>query len=75
MAHLGIGDDEAYQLLCAQSMKQRFSIENLSKLIASNGESEWNRLAIRNIGRVAPSKSSLGAVAPPTLGATTAGKS
>jgi hypothetical protein len=31
-------------------MKQRFSIENLSKLIASNGEIELTRLAIINKG-------------------------
>lgn len=50
MAHIGIGDDEAYQLLRAESMNQRVSIEDLSELVASNGEIELNRLAIRNKG-------------------------
>ena len=50
MAHFGIGDDEAYQLLRAESMNQRVSIEDLSELVASNGEIELNRLAIRNKG-------------------------
>ncbi len=48
MAHFGIGDDEAYRLLRAESMNQRISIEKLSELIASNSEIELNRLAITN---------------------------
>ena len=50
MAHFGIGDDEAYRLLRTESMNQRVSVEDLSELIASNGENELNRLAIRNKG-------------------------
>lgn len=50
MAHFGIGDDDAYRLLRAESMNQRVSIEDLSELIASNGEIELNRLATRNKG-------------------------
>ena len=50
MAHLAIDDDEDYQLLRANSMKQRFSIETLGRLIASNGEVEFNRLAITDKG-------------------------
>lgn len=50
MEHFGLGDDEAYRLLRAESMSQRISIEGLSELIAGNGEIELNRLAIRNKG-------------------------
>lgn len=50
MAHFGIDDDEAYRLLRAESMNQRVSVEDLSELIARNGETELNRLAIRNKG-------------------------
>ena len=50
MAHFEIGDDEAYQLLRAENMNQQVSIEDLSELIASNGEIELNRLAIRSMG-------------------------
>ena len=52
MAHFGIGDDEAYRLLRAESMSQRISIESLSEHIASNAEVEWDRLAIRNKGNL-----------------------
>ena len=48
MAHFGIGDDQAYQLLRAENMNQQVSIEDLSELIASNSEIELNRLAIRS---------------------------
>jgi AmiR/NasT family two-component response regulator len=47
MAHFGIGDDDAYQLLRAESMNQRISMENLCELIASNGDVELDQLAIR----------------------------
>ncbi len=52
MAHFGIGDDEAYRLLRAESMSQRVSIEDLSEHIASNVGVEWDRLAIRNKGNL-----------------------
>ena len=48
MAHFGIDDDEAYRLLRAESMNQRVSVEDLSELIARNGKSELNRLAVNN---------------------------
>lgn len=47
MAHFGVGDDEAYRLLRAESMNQRVSIEDLSELITKNGKYQWNRLATR----------------------------
>ena len=47
MSHFGVGDDEAYQLLRAESMNQRVSIEDLSELITRNGKIEWSRLATR----------------------------
>lgn len=50
MAHFGLGEDEAYQLLRAESMNRRASIEELSESIASNGEVELSRLASRNKG-------------------------
>lgn len=50
MAHFGIDDDEAYRLLRAESMNQRVSVEDLSEMIARNGETELNRLAVRNKG-------------------------
>jgi AmiR/NasT family two-component response regulator len=50
MSHFGIGEDDAYQLLRAESMNLRVSIEDLCELIASNEDTELNRLAVRNKG-------------------------
>ncbi len=47
MSHFGVDDDEAYQLLRAESMNQRVSIEDLSELITRSGKIEWSRLATR----------------------------
>ncbi len=49
------GDLNEYRVRCvyllrAESMNQRVSVEDLSELIACNGEIELNRLAIRNKG-------------------------
>jgi AmiR/NasT family two-component response regulator len=52
MAHFEVDDDDAYQLLRAESMNQRLSIEELCELVASNGEAELTRMAIRIKGRM-----------------------
>ncbi len=48
MAHCQIGEDEAYQLLRAESMNLRISVEDLCELVVRNGEIELDRLAVRN---------------------------
>ncbi len=50
LAHFGMDDDEAYQLLRAESTNRRVSIEDLSELIASNGDIELKRAAVTNKG-------------------------